>query len=50
MGFDGDDLILIVGLWLVVWNSHHEGDRGAIEVAIQKTNLEALRGEGDGEV
>lgn len=50
MRFDGDDAVLIIGVWLVVRDAHHERDGGAVEIAVEQADLEALFREGDGEV
>jgi len=50
VGFDGNDAVLGVGVGLLVGDAEHEGNGRAIEVAIEKADLEALLGECDGEV
>lgn len=50
VGFDGDDVFLVVGLEVVVGDAEHVGDGGAVEVAVAEADFESLLGEGDGEV
>lgn len=50
VSFDGDDALLLVGFEFLVGDPKHEGEGGAVEVAVEDADFEALLGEGDGEV
>jgi len=50
VGFDRDDVFVLICEGLFISGSIHESDGRAVEIAVAEADFESLLGEGSGEV